>query len=326
MRRQQRLAVELDVRARARPRPRRGGSRGSGATGWSSIGSSNVAYCRTWWPCPRAPRSCATVMTPCFANASRTSSRTSASSAMRSAQMSRAPASAAADVGHLLLGASTKRRGLVRGIAARPAAPDALGERLEAALLGDRSRACGASACTAGRGPRARPWSRTPGSAPRARAVSLPCSAIAARIALAPLLELDQVGAALLDGADLHLVEPAGGLLAVARDERDRGALVRAARRRRRRRAAGARARGRRTGRDSKAGSVDTRCAEYAGRHAMSRALDAGVLDLPVAASAVVSVKLCINTGTFDQEDEGPAGPSISSWDPSPGGGNVSTL
>jgi hypothetical protein len=37
----------------------------------------------------------------------------------------------------------------------------------------------------------------------------------------APGLELDQVRAALLDGPDLDLVEPAGRLLAVARDERD---------------------------------------------------------------------------------------------------------
>src|SRR6185503_12499649 len=39
-------------------------------------------------------------------------------------------------------------------------------------------------------------------------------------------LELDQILALLLDAADLNLVEPAGSLLAVARDERHRAAFV----------------------------------------------------------------------------------------------------
>ena len=41
----------------------------------------------------------------------------------------------------------------------------------------------------------------------------------------APLLELRKIGLALRDAADLHLIQPAGGLLAVAGNERNRGAV-----------------------------------------------------------------------------------------------------
>ena len=43
---------------------------------------------------------------------------------------------------------------------------------------------------------------------------------------LAPGLELAQIGEPVCKGAQLGVVEPAGRLLAVARDERNRGAFV----------------------------------------------------------------------------------------------------
>src|SRR5690606_13406489 len=42
----------------------------------------------------------------------------------------------------------------------------------------------------------------------------------------APILQLPQVGEPLLEGAQLRVVEVAGGLLPVSRDEGHRGALV----------------------------------------------------------------------------------------------------
>ena len=156
------------------------------------------------------------------ANSPRTNARTSAVSATTSATMSRAPASASSAVSSPAVHERLRPR---RRVAVGGLREDAQRERLEALLARDVARVCGA-ACTAGRGPRARPCCRHARSLASSSGVSLPCSPIAARIAARRVLELDQVLAALLDRADLDLVEPAGALLAVARDERHRVALV----------------------------------------------------------------------------------------------------
>ena len=88
------------------------------------------------------------------------------------------------------------------------------------------SRACGASACTAGTGPRAPAWSSAASSARAQLGVELALLVDGLQDRGAALLQLAQVLRALADVAQLHLVEAAGGFLAVAGDERQRVAFV----------------------------------------------------------------------------------------------------
>ena len=108
-------------------------------------------------------------------------------------------------VGDLFLGVD-ERRGLGRGIADRRLLQDALGERLEAALACDHGP--GAPLRFVGQVEVLEPdltqhdsiWARSSG-------VSLPCVLDLREDRMPALDELEQVGALLLDGADLHFVE-----------------------------------------------------------------------------------------------------------------------
>ena len=122
-------------------------------------------------------------------------------------------------VGHFLLGID-EGGGFVDGLAAVGLLEDAQGERLEPALAGD-----GGARAALGLERQVEILERRLGLAGAdlffelGRELALLLDRGEDR--LASLLELQQVGAALLDGADLHLVETAGRLFAVARDEGD---------------------------------------------------------------------------------------------------------
>jgi hypothetical protein len=124
-------------------------------------------------------------------------------------------------IGHLLVGRH-EREALGMGIADRRLLQDAQRQWLEPALAGDhRARAALRLVRQVQIFQR-----RLGGAGEDARlefVAELALGGDRLEDGLAALIELEQVGAALLDGADLHLVERAGGLLAVAGYEGDGG-------------------------------------------------------------------------------------------------------
>ena len=127
------------------------------------------------------------------------------------------------DVGHLLFRADERERGLL-GLAFERLRPEEIGERLESALLRD-----GRAGAALGLEREVKVFELGLGSDRPQLALEL-WRELALLLNLgehrgASSLELDQVAAPLLDVPDLHLVEPRGRLLAVARDEGHGGAL-----------------------------------------------------------------------------------------------------
>ncbi len=132
---------------------------------------------------------------PRFHSSSRRPPTSSGSSANLSIRIQRAPSSAAAHVGHALIGVDVARP--------RPARARSVGsceqrqrERFEPGFAGDLRPRPPLRAGRAGRDPRAAPWCRPRGSRPRAPASACPAPARLSRIAVTPLFELAQVDAA----------------------------------------------------------------------------------------------------------------------------------
>ena len=148
----------VERRRAARPRSRRGGSRGSGATGSSRSAPRSRRTCRTSSACRRArgvflTRDHAVVQERLaheLAQLGVLGDALGADVARAGERARRRPAPPSS--------ASTKARGLVRRVSPSAAAPGSARRAARGRARARSWRACGASACTAGRGPRARPW------------------------------------------------------------------------------------------------------------------------------------------------------------------------